>query len=103
MEFKNRIVMIGYGVVAQALLPMLVKHLRVPCAKIVVVDRQHPPAREVPHREILEVAQPRLGRITSVCSNWTPLSRHCVYFEKRAETQVDKSDAWQFRNFLFRP
>lgn len=38
MEFKNRIVMIGYGVVAQALLPMLVKHLRVPCAKIVVID-----------------------------------------------------------------
>ena len=30
MEFKNRIVMIGYGVVAQALLPMLVKHLRMP-------------------------------------------------------------------------
>lgn len=38
MEFKNRIVMIGFGVVAQALLPMLVKHLRVPCAKIVVID-----------------------------------------------------------------
>ena len=38
MEFKNRIVMIGYGVVAQAVLPMLVKHLHVPCAKIVVID-----------------------------------------------------------------
>ena len=38
MEFKNRIIMIGHGIVAHALLPMLVKHLRVPCANIVVID-----------------------------------------------------------------
>ncbi len=38
MEFNNRILMIGHGVVAQALLPMLVNHLRVSCAQIVVID-----------------------------------------------------------------
>ncbi len=38
MEFKNRIVMIGHGIVAQALLPMLVKHLRVSPANVVVID-----------------------------------------------------------------
>lgn len=30
--------MIGFGVVAQALLPMLVKHLKVPCTQITVID-----------------------------------------------------------------
>lgn len=38
MEFKNRIVMIGYGIVAQALLPLLLKHLRVSPANVVVID-----------------------------------------------------------------
>jgi len=45
MEFKNRIVMIGHGVVAQALLPLVLKHLRVPCAKIVVIDFEESLAR----------------------------------------------------------
>lgn len=58
---------------------------------------------DLPHREVLDVARPYLGTITSTRSDWTPLSRHRDYFEERAETQVDKSDPWQFRNFLFRP
>lgn len=58
---------------------------------------------DLPHREILDVARPYLGTISSARSDWTPLSRHRVYFEERAESQVDKSDPWQFRNFIFRP
>ena len=58
---------------------------------------------DLPHREILDVARPYLGTFSSARSDWTPLSRHRVYFEERAESQVDKSDPWQFRNFIFRP
>jgi len=38
MEFKNNVLIIGYGIVAQALLPMLLKHLRVPAEHITVID-----------------------------------------------------------------
>jgi homospermidine synthase len=58
---------------------------------------------DLPHREILGVARPYLGTISSARSDWTPLSRHRVYFEEGAESQIDKSDLWQFRNFIFRP
>jgi homospermidine synthase len=58
---------------------------------------------DLPHREILEVALPYLGTISSARSDWTPLSRHRVYFEEGADAAVDRTDPWQFRNFLFRP
>lgn len=58
---------------------------------------------DLPHGEILETAQPYLGRMVSERSDWTPLSRHRVYFEEGSGAQVDYSDPWQFRNFLFRP
>ncbi len=58
---------------------------------------------DLPHREILDVARPYLGTVSSARSDWTPLSRHRNYFEEPAESQVDRSDPWQFRNFLFRP
>lgn len=58
---------------------------------------------DLPHREILEVAQPYLGTITSVRSDWTPLSGRRDFFEEGAESTVDSSDPWQFRNFLFQP
>lgn len=38
IEFNHRILMTGFGVVAQATLPMLLKHLRVPCRNITVID-----------------------------------------------------------------
>ena len=38
IEFKHRILMTGFGVVAQAALPMLLKHLNVPCRNITVID-----------------------------------------------------------------
>jgi homospermidine synthase len=58
---------------------------------------------DLPHDEVLDVARPYLGTISSARSDWTPLSQHRVHFEEGADTQVDKSDPWQFRNFLFRP
>ena len=58
---------------------------------------------DLPHREILDVASPYLGTISSTRSDWTPLSHHRAHFEEPAESQVDRSDPWQFRNFLFRP
>jgi len=38
MPFQRRILMTGFGVVARALLPLLVKRLRVPCGRITVID-----------------------------------------------------------------
>jgi homospermidine synthase len=38
IDFNHRILMTGFGVVAQATLPMLLKHLRVPCRNITVID-----------------------------------------------------------------
>lgn len=38
MDFNQRILMTGFGVVAQAALPMLLKHLHVPLRNITVVD-----------------------------------------------------------------
>jgi len=58
---------------------------------------------DLPHREILDVASPYLGTLSSARSDWTPLSRHRPHFEEPDDVQVDRSDPWQFRNFLFRP
>lgn len=36
--FHGRILITGFGIVAQALMPLLVKHLRVPCTRITVIE-----------------------------------------------------------------
>ncbi len=38
VEFSKRILMVGFGSVAQCTLPILAKHLRVPLANITVLD-----------------------------------------------------------------
>ena len=38
VEFNNRVLMVGFGSVAQCALPILVKHLRVPLSHITVLD-----------------------------------------------------------------
>ena len=38
LEFKNKILFVGYGAVAQCALPILVKHLKAPYAAITVMD-----------------------------------------------------------------
>lgn len=58
---------------------------------------------DLPHEEILRDAKPYLGEVISQRSDWTPLSRHRAHFEETAAAQVDYSDPWQFKNFLFRP
>ena len=35
---------------------------------------------DLPHDEVLNVARPYLGTISSARSDWTPLSSHRVYF-----------------------
>ncbi|MBM3854944.1 MAG: homospermidine synthase [Verrucomicrobia bacterium] len=57
---------------------------------------------DLPHREILEIARPYLGQLVSARSDWTPLSRLRDYFDEGAASGVDRSDPWQFRNFLFK-
>ncbi|MDD3181161.1 MAG: saccharopine dehydrogenase C-terminal domain-containing protein [Opitutaceae bacterium] len=57
----------------------------------------------LPHEDMLRWARPYLGQVVSVAANWTPLSRHRIYFDENTEAQIDQSDPWQFRNFLFRP
>ncbi|HNV86623.1 MAG TPA: saccharopine dehydrogenase C-terminal domain-containing protein [Candidatus Omnitrophota bacterium] len=37
-EFKNRVLMIGYGSVAKCTLPILVKEIRIPCKNITIID-----------------------------------------------------------------
>jgi len=38
IDFNQRILMTGFGIVAQAALPMLLRHLRVPPRQITVID-----------------------------------------------------------------
>ena len=38
LEFKNKILFVGYGAVAQCALPILAKHLKTPCSNITVMD-----------------------------------------------------------------
>ena len=38
LEFKNKILFVGYGAVAQCALPILFKHLKVPASHITVMD-----------------------------------------------------------------
>src|SRR5271166_4982658 len=38
LEFKNKILFVGYGAVAQCALPILVKHLKTPAKNITVMD-----------------------------------------------------------------
>ena len=38
LSFKNKILFVGYGAVAQCALPILVKHLKTPASNITVMD-----------------------------------------------------------------
>jgi homospermidine synthase len=66
--FRGRILITGFGVVAQALLPLLLKHLRVPCDRITVIEfaerPQLRPWREKGVRLVRERVTPsNLGRL----------------------------------------
>jgi homospermidine synthase len=58
---------------------------------------------DLPHDEILEIANPYLGKFISTPSEWTPLQDYRNVFEGFAPAAIDPTDPWQFRNFLVGP
>lgn len=55
---------------------------------------------DLPHDEILAIAEPWLGRNLSVASDWTPLKHISQHFRGFSRPDLDESDPWQFQNFL---
>ncbi|GGF17121.1 homospermidine synthase [Aliidongia dinghuensis] len=53
----------------------------------------------LPHDEILAIARPYLGPMVGVESDWTPLKDRTTMFP---EPWLDRTDPWQFSNFLLR-
>ncbi len=55
---------------------------------------------EMPWREVLGYAEKYWGGIHSEAADWDPLMNRRDLFEGWNEKKVDKSDSWQFTNFL---
>jgi homospermidine synthase len=55
---------------------------------------------DLPHRQVLAVAQPYLGPTPSVQTDWTPLDRHWEAFSRFGQPLPPKDDVWQFDTFL---
>ena len=53
----------------------------------------------LPHREVLEVANPYLGPCPSVQTDWTPLKNWFHPFEKFGHPRPGDEDMWQFGTF----
>lgn len=51
----------------------------------------------LPHETVLRIARPYLGPMVSRASDWTPLNARGELFH---EPLVDRSDPWQFGNFV---
>ena len=75
IEFKHRILMTGFGVVAQATLPMLLKHLRVPGRNITVIDFQD---REDVLRPWLSRGA-RFIRLDAIAFLWKEIGTTCLH------------------------
>jgi homospermidine synthase len=58
---------------------------------------------DLPYDYVLKIAKPYLGRFVSRPYDWTPLKNRKVFFMENPESKPDKSDTWQFKNFLFVP
>jgi homospermidine synthase len=58
---------------------------------------------DLSHDYVLKIAKPYLGRFVSRPYDWTPLKNRRVFFRENPESKPDKSNPWQFRNFLFVP
>jgi homospermidine synthase len=56
-------------------------------------------ADDLPHREILEVANPYLGPCPSLRTDWTPLQNRFDPFENFARSRPAAADVWQFETF----
>lgn len=55
---------------------------------------------DLPHREVLEVANPYLGRCPSVQTDWTPLKNRFDPFERFGRPRPAEEDVWQFETFV---
>jgi len=55
---------------------------------------------DLPHDYVLEISKPYLGKFVSVASEWTPLKHYSNTFSGYNKPQLDRSDPWQFKNFL---
>jgi homospermidine synthase len=55
---------------------------------------------DLPHDYVLEISKPYLGKFISVPSDWNPLQRYSNVFHGFNRPQLDRSDLWQFKNFL---
>jgi homospermidine synthase len=57
---------------------------------------------DLPHREILAVANPYLGPCPSIQTDWTPLQSRWDAFAQFGEPAPLPEDVWQFDTFLVR-
>ncbi|MDD5496101.1 MAG: saccharopine dehydrogenase C-terminal domain-containing protein [Candidatus Omnitrophica bacterium] len=58
---------------------------------------------DLPHRYVLKIAKPYLGKFVSVQSDWTPLNNNKIFFKENPDAYLDEKNVWCFRNFLLRP
>ncbi|MBU1809045.1 MAG: saccharopine dehydrogenase NADP-binding domain-containing protein [Candidatus Omnitrophica bacterium] len=58
---------------------------------------------DLPHKYVLDIAKPYLGRFISEASSWTPFSNYQVFFKENKAAKLDADNVWSFRNFLFKP
>ncbi|WAC05809.1 MAG: saccharopine dehydrogenase NADP-binding domain-containing protein [Methanoregula sp.] len=56
---------------------------------------------DLPHEFVLNIAKPYLGEFLSGPSDWTPVKNRVVYFKENPKNAFDRTDVWQFKNFLF--
>ncbi|OGG75527.1 homospermidine synthase [Candidatus Kaiserbacteria bacterium RIFCSPLOWO2_01_FULL_54_22] len=54
-------------------------------------------ADEIDHERVMEIITPYMGKMVGAFTDWTPLKSADAAFA----TDIDKSDPWQFKNFLF--
>ena len=55
---------------------------------------------DLPHEFVLDVSRPYLGKVISIQSDWTPLKHYKNAFHGFNNPAIDRSDPWQFKNFL---
>ncbi|HAF95722.1 MAG: homospermidine synthase [Elusimicrobia bacterium GWC2_51_8] len=55
---------------------------------------------DLPHEFVLKIAKPYLGKFISTPSDWTPLKHYSNAFLGHNNPAIDRSDPWQFKNFL---
>ncbi len=57
-------------------------------------------ADEMDYERVMEIIEPYLGKMTGAYSDWTPLEGR-TEGESMFPVDLDKTDPWQFKNFLF--